>query len=214
MLNLVEITKGNALMKPDEIEKLSFKIIDDEAGRHNFPPDQWSIVRRMIHTSADFEYITSVRFHPDAIYNGINALRNGKKIVTDTNMARVGIRKSDLERFGTEVKCFMTDPEVGRIALKIGITKAKAAVDAAIPDMENGIYVIGNAPTALLRLIELVKEKKAKPALIIGLPVGFVNAAKSKANLIEMDYPYISNIGRKGGSNIAASVVNALAKLV
>jgi len=201
-------------MKPDEIEKLSFKIIDDEAGRHNFPPDQWSIVRRMIHTSADFEYITSVRFHPDAIYNGINALRNGKKIVTDTNMARVGIRKSDLERFGTEVKCFMTDPEVGRIALKIGITKAKAAVDAAIPDMENGIYVIGNAPTALLRLIELVKEKKAKPALIIGLPVGFVNAAKSKANLIEMDYPYISNIGRKGGSNIAASVVNALAKLV
>ncbi len=128
-------------------------------------------------------------------------------------MARVGIRKSDLERFGTEVKCFMTDSEVGRIASKTGTTKAKAAVDAAIPDMENGIYVIGNAPTALLRLIELVKEKKAKPALIIGFPVGFVNAAESKANLIEMDYPYISNIGRKGGSNIAASVVNALAKL-
>jgi precorrin-8X/cobalt-precorrin-8 methylmutase len=200
-------------MKPDEIEELSFKVIDDEAGRHNFSPDQWSIVRRMIHTSADFEYMESIRFHKDAIARGLEAIRNGENIVTDTNMARVGIRKSDLERFGTEVKCFMTDSEVCRIASKTGTTKAKAAVDAAIPDMENGIYVIGNAPTALLRLIELVKEKKAKPALIIGLPVGFVNAADSKANLIEMDYPYISNIGRKGGSNIAASVVNALAKL-
>ncbi len=201
-------------MKPDEIEKLSFKIIDDEAGRHDFPPDQWSIVRRMIHTSADFEYMESVRFHKHAISRGLEAIRNGKNIITDTNMAKAGIRKSDLERFGTEVKCFMTDPEVGRIALKTGITRAKAAVDAAISDMKDGIYVIGNAPTALLRLIELVKRKKAKPALIIGLPVGFVNAAESKANLIEMDQPYISNIGRKGGSNIAASVVNALAKLV
>ncbi len=201
-------------MKPEEIEKLSFKIIDDEVGRHNFPPDQWYIVRRMIHTSADFEYVESVRFHKYAIARGLEAIKNGENIITDTNMARVGIRKSDLERFGTEIKCFMTDPEVGRIASKIGTTKAKAAVDAAIPDMENGIYVIGNAPTALLRLIELVKRKKAKPALIIGLPVGFVNAAESKANLIAMDQPYISNIGRKGGSNIAASVVNALAKLI
>ena len=201
-------------MKPDEIEELSFKIIDDEAGRHNFPPDQWSIVRRMIHTSADFEYMESVRFHKYAISKGLEAIRNGENIITDTNMAKAGIRKSNLERFGTKVKCFMTDPEVGRIALKTGITRAKAAVDAAISDMKDGIYVIGNAPTALLRLIELVKRKKAKPALIIGLPVGFVNAAESKANLIKMDHPYISNIGRKGGSNIAASVVNALAKLV
>lgn len=201
-------------MKPEEIEALSFKIIDKEAPPHNFPPDQWSIVRRMIHTSADFEYMESVRFHKHAIARGLEAIKNGENIITDTNMARVGIRKSDFERFDTEVKCFMTDSEVGRIASKTGTTKAKAAVDAAIPDMENGIYVIGNAPTALLRLIELVKEKKAKPALIIGLPVGFVNAAESKANLIAMDQPYISNIGRKGGSNIAASVVNALAKLV
>ena len=201
-------------MKPEEIEALSFKIIDKEAPPHHFSFDQWSIVRRMIHTSADFEYVKSVRFHKHAIARGLEAIKNGENIITDTNMARVGIRKSDLERFGTQVKCFMTDPEVGRIALKTGNTKAKAAVDAAIQDMENGIYVVGNAPTALLRLIELVKEKKAKPALIIGLPVGFVNAAEAKANLIEMDYPYISNIGRKGGSNIAASVVNALAKLV
>lgn len=205
--------KDVKIMKPEEIEELSFKIIDNEAGRHDFPPDQWSIVRRMIHTSADFEYMESIRFHKDAIAKGLEAIRNGENIVTDTNMARVGIRKSDLDRFGTEVKCFMTDPEVGRIALKSGITKAKAAVDAAIQDMENGIYVVGNAPTALLRLIELVKRKKAKPALIIGLPVGFVNAAESKAKLIATDQPYISNVGRKGGSNIAASVVNALAKL-
>jgi len=201
-------------MKPEEIEELSFKIIDKEAPPHHFSFDQWSIVRRMIHTSADFEYVKSVRFHKHAIVRGLEAIKNGENIITDTNMARVGIRKSDLERFGTEVKCFMTDPEVCRIALKTGTTKAKAAVDAAIPDMENGIYVIGNAPTALLRLIELVKEKKAKPALIIGIQVWFVNAAESKANLIAMDQPYISNIGRKGGSNIAASVVNALAKLV
>ena len=201
-------------MKPEEIEELSFKIIDKEAPPHHFFFDQWSIVRRMIHTSADFEYVKSVRFHKHAIVRGLEAIKNGENIITDTNMARVGIRKSDLERFGTEVKCFMTDSEVCRIASKTGTTKAKAAVDAAIPDMENGIYVIGNAPTALLRLIELVKRKKAKPALIIGLPVGFVNAAESKANLIAMDQPYISNIGRKGGSNIAASVVNALAKLV
>ncbi len=200
-------------MKPDEIETLSFKIIDEEAGNHTFPSDKWSVVRRMIHTSADFEYIKSVRFHPDAISCGINALRNGKKIITDTNMAKAGIRKSDLERFGTQIKCFMTDPEIGRIASKNGITKAKAAVDAAITDMRDGIYVIGNAPTALLRLIELINAKKTNPALIIGFPVGFVNAAESKAALVDLDYPYISNIGRKGGSNIAASVVNALIKL-
>ena len=200
-------------MKPNEIEALSFKIIDEEAGTHKFSSDEWSIVQRMIHTSADFEYIKSVRFHTDAISCGINALRKGKTIITDTNMAKAGIRKTDLERFNAQVKCFMTDPEIGRIASKNGITRAKAAVDAAIPDMQGGIYVIGNAPTALLRLIELVKEKKANPALIIGLPVGFVNAAESKKELVELDYPYISNIGRKGGSNIAASVVNALIKI-
>ena len=200
-------------MRPDEIETLSFKIIDEEAGTHNFPSDKWSVVRRMIHSSADFEYIKSVRFHPDAISCGINALRCGKKIITDTNMAKAGIRKSDLEQFGTQVKCFMTDPEIERVASKNKITRAKAAVDAAITDMQDGIYVIGNAPTALLRLIELVKAQKAGPALIVGLPVGFVNAAESKAALVDLDCPYISNIGRKGGSNIAASVVNALAKL-
>ncbi len=198
-------------MKPGEIETLSFQIIDQEAGIHGFSDEQWPVVRRMIHTSADFDYKDSVRFHPDAVAAGLAAIRNGKSIITDTNMARVGIRQRDLEPFGGEVKCFMNDSRVHENAKSTGTTRAHAAVDAAISDMDAGIYVIGNAPTALLHLIERVKEQKAHPALIIGLPVGFVNAAESKAELIKLDNPpYITNVGRKGGSNVAAAVVNAL----
>ena len=200
-------------MKPEQIEELSFKIIDQEAGSHNFTQDQWSVVRRMIHTSADFEYKEMIRFHPNAIQAGISAIRAGKSIITDTNMARVGIRKAELERFGATVKCYMTDPEIGEKARNNGTTRAKAAVEAAVADMKDGIYVIGNAPTALMRLCELMQAGEAGPSLVVGLPVGFVNAAESKAALIEMDFPYISNVGRKGGSNVAASVVNALAIL-
>ena len=200
-------------MKPDEIERSSFQIIDQEAGTHHFTGQQWSIVRRMIHTTADFEFKEMVRFHPHAVSAGIEAIRNGKMIITDTNMARVGIRKKESEQFGGQVKCYINDPLIHEKAAVTGDTRAKAAVDMAISEMKDGIYVVGNAPTALLRLIELVCEKKAQPALIIGLPVGFVNAAESKAALVEMDAPYISNVGRKGGSNVAASVVNALAIL-
>ena len=200
-------------MKPDEIERSSFQIIDQEAGTHHFSDQQWSIVRRIIHTTADFEFKEMVRFHPDAISAGIEAIRNGKMIITDTNMARVGIRKKESEQFGGCVKCYINDPLIHEKAAATGVTRAKAAVDMAISDMKDGIYVVGNAPTALLRLIELIGEKKAHPALIIGLPVGFVNAAESKAALMELDTPYISNLGRKGGSNVAASVVNALAIL-
>jgi precorrin-8X/cobalt-precorrin-8 methylmutase len=200
-------------MKPDEIESRSFAIIDREAGPHNFTAEQWAIVQRMIHTSADFEYKEKVRFHPDAVASGIRAIRAGNSIITDTNMARVGIRSKDLNGYGVSVKCFMDDPAIHNKAKTDGSTRAKVAVEAAIGEMKGGIYVIGNAPTALLRLIELVKKEIAHPALIIGLPVGFVNAAESKMALMKCDIPYISNIGRKGGSNIAASVVNALTKL-
>ncbi len=200
-------------MKPDEIERSSFQIIDQEAGNHHYTEQQWSIVRRIIHTTADFEFKDLVRFHKAAISAGIEAIRNGKMIVTDTNMARVGIRKKESEQFGGQVKCYINDPQIHEKALATGGTRAEAAVDMAVSDMKDGIYVVGNAPTALLRLIELVGEQKAHPALIIGLPVGFVNAAESKAALMEMEYPYISNVGRKGGSNVAASVVNALAIL-
>ena len=197
-------------MKPDEIENLSFQIIEREIGAHNLRNEQWIIVRRMIHTSADFGYKDMVRFHSDAIKSGLDAIRSGKNIITDTNMARVGIRKREIEQFGGRVRCYMNDQQVHSNAKATGVTRAKIAVDMAVEDMQGGIYVIGNAPTALLRLIELVKEQKARPALIIGLPVGFVNAAESKAALMELDYPYISNVGRKGGSNVAASVINAL----
>ncbi|MBU1344988.1 MAG: precorrin-8X methylmutase [Proteobacteria bacterium] len=198
-------------MKPQEIEDLSFKIIEREAGDHGFSDDQWPIVRRMIHTSADFEYIHTVRFHPDAVQKGIAAIKSGCRIFTDTNMARVGIRKKEIQDFGGEVRCLIADEAVAAAAKKQGTTRALAAVDMACDWMKDGIYVIGNAPTALLRLIELIKDQKASPALIIGIPVGFVNAAESKEALMALDVPYITSKGRKGGSNIAASIVNALA---
>jgi precorrin-8X/cobalt-precorrin-8 methylmutase len=197
-------------MKPLEIEQLSFQIIDSEAGDHGFPPDQWPLVRRVIHTSADFEWQAMIRLHPQAIASGVAAIRAGGTIVTDTNMARVGIRQRDLEAFGGSVRCYMADERVAAAAAREGITRAKAAVDLAAAEVSGGIYVVGNAPTALLRLIELIDQGQAKPALVVGLPVGFVNAAESKALLLDGDVPFISNVGRKGGSNVAAAVVNAL----
>jgi precorrin-8X/cobalt-precorrin-8 methylmutase len=202
-------------MKPQEIEDKSFAIIDAEAGPHAYDTAQWQIVRRVIHTSADFEWQQMMRFHPRAIEAGIAAIRAGKPIITDTNMARVGIRARDLARFGGETRCYMADPKVAHRAASEGITRAKAAVDLAAEEMagqgaSNGIFVVGNAPTALLRLIELAAASKAAPALVVGLPVGFVNAAESKAALMQTDLPFIANIGRKGGSNVAAAVVNAL----
>lgn len=197
-------------MRPEEIEALSFRIIEEEAGTHGFTPRQWQVVRRMIHTSADFDYLKTVRFHQAAIDAGLEAIKQGKTIYSDTNMARIGIRKNDLAAFGCEVRCLMTDPDVARMASESGSTRAKAAVDHAARNLDGGIYVVGNAPTALLRLIELIDQGRAAPALVIGLPVGFVNAAESKAALLKTEIPYITNTGRKGGSNLAASVVNAL----
>ncbi|MBF0228255.1 MAG: precorrin-8X methylmutase [Desulfamplus sp.] len=198
-------------MTPQEIENLSFSIIDSEAQEHGFNVQEWKIVQRVIHTSADFEYINTLRFHKDAISAGIDAIKRGATIITDTNMAKVGIRKGEIGMFGGEVKCFIADKDVSEQAKKDGITRAVAAVDKSTEIINNGIYVVGNAPTALLRIIELLRDGVIKPALIIGLPVGFVNASESKEALIKLDYPYISNIGRKGGSNVAASVVNAMA---
>ncbi len=200
-------------MKPDDIEKLSFDIIEKEAGDHGFAPDAWAVVARMIHTSADFDYLESVRIHPRAIAAGIGAIQAGRPVITDTNMARAGIRKMDLAGFGCEVRCDMADPFIAEIAKKNGTTRALAAVDAQAEAMAGGIYVVGNAPTALLRLIALIREGTAAPALVVGLPVGFVNAAESKAELLDAGVPYITNIGRKGGSNVAAAVVNALVLL-
>jgi precorrin-8X/cobalt-precorrin-8 methylmutase len=197
-------------MKPQEIEAKSFAIIDAEAGPHEHDPAQWQVVRRVIHTSADFEWQEMLRFHPRAIDAGIAAIRAGTPIITDTHMARVGIRVRDLTRFVGEVRCYMTDPKVADRAAVEGITRARAAVDLAAENAAGAIFVVGNAPTALLRLLELAAANQAAPALVVGLPVGFVNAAESKAALMETDLPFITNTGRKGGSNVAAAVVNAL----
>lgn len=197
-------------MKPTDIETRSFAIIDAEAGPRGFAPDAWSVVRRMIHTTADFEYLETVRLHPAAIESGLAALRSGRPIFTDTEMVRAGIRKADAARMGVSVSCRITDATVGRLAQSEGITRSQAAVDAVLPQLNGAIYAVGNAPTALLRLNELIRRGTATPALVIGLPVGFVNAAESKAELLELPVPHITNVGRKGGSNVAASVVNAL----
>ncbi len=197
-------------MRPDEIERQSFAIIDAEAGAHDFAPEHWAIVRRMIHTSADFDYMRSVRIHPLAVKAGIRCIRGAGVIYTDTNMARTGIRQSALARFNASTRCLMATEEIARMAAEQNVTRARAAVDAVADRLGNSIYVVGNAPTALLRLIELIRQGRPVPALVIGLPVGFVNAAESKAELLRLDVPYITNVGRKGGSNVAASVVNAL----
>ena len=197
-------------MRPDEIERLSFQIIDRDAGDHGFPAEQWQVVRRVIHTSADFEWQTMIRLHPNAIAAGVAAIGDGCSVVTDTNMARVGIRRRDMARFGGSVRCYMADERVVETAAREGTTRARAAVDAAAAEVPGGIYVVGNAPTALLRLLELVDQGRVHPALVVGLPVGFVNAAESKALLLDYDLPYITNVGRKGGSNVAAAVLNAL----
>lgn len=199
-------------MKPQEIEALSFNIIDAEAGdaKQRFTPEQWVVVRRMIHTSADFDYLESTRFCNGAVAAGVAAIRTGAGIITDTRMAATGIRKSDLQRFGGSLTCYIDDPRVREAAAAEETTRARAAVDLAAGESNGAVYVVGNAPTALLRLVELTRQKKVQPALIVGFPVGFVQAAESKQALAELDCPFITNVGRKGGSNIAAAVMNAL----
>ncbi len=200
-------------MKPKEIEDLSFKIIDKEAKNHGFTPEKWQVLRRIIHTTADFEYLKTIRFHPNAISIAISTILKGKAIFTDTNMARVGIRSSVLDKFNISAQCLINAPKVCKMAEEKEMTRAKASVICAAADVEGGIYVVGNAPTALFEIIKLFKQNLISPALVIGFPVGFVNAAESKAALIETKIPYITNHGRKGGSNVAASVVNALTLL-
>lgn len=202
-------------MKPEEIEAESFRIIDAEAGEHDWPAAEWQVVRRAIHTSADFEYVRSMVFSEGAVEQALAALKSGCGIVTDTNMALSGIGKARLAPFGNKVVCHVADPDVAELAKRDGITRSIAAMRKALTLPGNRIFVIGNAPTALFELLRLIDEGKANPALIIGLPVGFVGAEESKIALAAMKYPvpFITNMGRKGGSNVAAAVVNALAIL-
>lgn len=202
-------------MKPEEIEIESFRIIDAEAGDHGWPDAEWQIVRRAIHTSADFEYVRSMMFSEGVVEKAVAALKNGAGIVTDTNMALSGISKPRLAPFGCAVSCHVADPDVAERAKAEGVTRSITAMRKAVANPENLIFVIGNAPTALFELLRLIETGATKPALIIGLPVGFVGAEESKIALAAgtHDILYITNIGRKGGSNVAAAVVNALAIL-
>ncbi len=202
-------------MKPEEIETQSFQIIDSEAGEHGWPQAEWQVVRRAIHTSADFEYARSMVFSDGVVEKALAALKGGAGVVTDTNMALSGISKARLASFGCAVTCHVADPDVAELAQKEGVTRSIAAMRKAITNPDNRIFVIGNAPTALFELLRLMQAGQVDPALVVGLPVGFVGAEESKNALAGdgHDVPFITNIGRKGGSNVAAAVVNALAIL-
>lgn len=197
-------------VQPQEIEGKSFEIITEEIGEHPFTEDQYPVVQRVIHASADFELGRSMLFHPNAIEAGIQAIREGRKLVADVQMVQVGISKPRLEKFGCSVHVYISDPDVMEEAKRLNTTRAIVATRKAIREADGGIFAIGNAPTALLELIRLVKEGIAKPGLIIGMPVGFVSAAESKEELAKLDIPFITNVGRKGGSTVVVAAVNAL----
>ena len=196
---------------PLEIEAESFRRIEARVGSHHLPPDVWFLVRRIIHTTADLDYLKAVRVHPRAIAAGVEALRRGAPVSADTRMLLSGISTGRLPRLGVEPFCLMDDPEVAQEARRQGTTRAAAAMEAALPRLAGGIVAIGNAPTALLRLLELLKGGAPPPALVVGIPVGFVNAQESKDLLTKQSCPYITALGPKGGSAVAASVINALA---
>lgn len=201
-------------VKPREIEKRSFEIITRELGERKLDGDKELIIKRCIHTSADFEYADSLCFSQGAVKKAIEAIKEGACIVTDTQMGRSGINKRALARYGGEVYCFMSDEDVAQTAKEQGTTRATASMDKAAALEKPLIFAIGNAPTALIRLYELIQEKRIRPALIIGVPVGFVNVVQSKELIMETDVPYIVARGRKGGSNIAACICNALLYMI
>ena len=202
------------IMKPADIERRSMEIIDGELASRGIalPADTLPIVRRVIHTTADFDYAQSLRFTPDAVRLGQAALRGGV-IVTDTNMALAGINKAALKRLGGEAVCFMAEERIAAEAKARGVTRATASVDYAAERFPGAIFAVGNAPTALLRLAEHM-ERGMRPALVIGAPVGFVNVVESKERILalcgRLGVPAVVALGRKGGSGVAAAICNAL----
>ncbi len=194
---------------PADIEARSFEIIRSELP-HPVPEDLAPVIIRAIHTSADFEYADSLCFSEGVMDIARKALKNGATIVTDTNMALAGINRGALEKLGCRKICFMADPEVAAAAKENGFTRAAASVDKAASINGPLIYAVGNAPTALIRLYEKISSGEMKPDLIIGVPVGFVNVVQAKELIMTAGVPYIVARGRKGGSNVAAAIVNAL----
>ncbi len=199
------------IIKPMDIEKRSFEIITELLGDRKLDPENELVIKRVIHTTADFDYADNLVFSEHAVQKGIEALRGGCDIVTDTQMARSGVSKASLEKLGGAVHCFISDPEVAAEAKARGITRAVVSMEHAAKLDKPLIFAIGNAPTALMRLRELIEEGAVSPALVIGVPVGFVNVVESKEQIIQSNAaPYIVARGRKGGSNVAAAICNAL----
>jgi precorrin-8X/cobalt-precorrin-8 methylmutase len=198
---------------PMLIETKSFEIIGENMSEHNFTEAELKIVMRTIHTTGDYDYQNIVRFSNGAIEGALEAFRSGCKIVTDTKMAFSGINKNSLEKLQCSIDCFIADDEVFKTAKEKGITRSMAAVDIAV-DRGTDIYVVGNAPTALFRIGEMIKEGRIMPRLVIAVPVGFVGAAESKEYIRGIEVPTISTFGTKGGSNVAAAIVNALLYMI
>ena len=195
---------------PGDIERRSMEIIEEELGEIVLPPQEKEIIKRVIHTSADFEYARTLRFSADAVEKGLEALRRRGTIVTDTNMALAGVSRTALDSLGCRKVCFMADDDVAAAARENGTTRAVASMDKAC-SLEGPLMVaVGNAPTALLRLDELIREGRIAPALVIAVPVGFVNVVYAKEKIMKTGVPYIAAKGRKGGSNVAAAICNAL----
>ena len=197
-------------IKPMDIEKRSFDIITEILGDTRLDPENELVIKRVIHTTADFEYVQNLVFSDHAVQKGIEALKNGCDIVTDTQMAKSGINKTILGKLGGQVHCFMSDADVAAEAKERGITRAIVSMERAAKLPKPCIFAIGNAPTALISLYEQMEAGKLNPALIIGVPVGFVNVVESKEMIIESGVPHIVSRGRKGGSNVAAAICNAM----
>ena len=198
---------------PQEIESESMNIIDAEAGAHSFSAEEWTIVRRIIHASADFEVMHSIRFHPHAIAAGVAAIKKGCPIYTDTEMLAVAITKNVQERFGCRVLCHVADPAIKKESDASGITRSALAMRKAAAVMNHGIIAVGNAPTALTEAIRIFTEGMITPDLIIGMPVGFVGAAESKEALFSSGLVCITMLGRKGGTPATVATLNALMKI-
>ena len=196
--------------KPMDIEKRSFAIITELLGDTRLEPENELVIKRVIHTSADFDYVKNLVFSEHAVQKGIAALRGGCDIVTDTQMAKAGINKTILSKLGGQVHCFMSDPDVAAEARERGITRASVSMERAAKLPKPCIFAIGNAPTALISLHEQIQAGTLNPALVVGVPVGLVNVVESKELLLTDPVPYILALGRKGGSNVAAAICNAM----
>jgi len=202
-------------IKPEDIEKRSFEIIDEELAASGFEPRRLSeeeirVIKRCIHTTADFEYAKTMCFSYGAVKKMKSLIREGATIVTDTNMALAGINKKELDKYGCKAVCYMADKDIASKAEELGLTRACVSMEKAMVNDGPVIFVVGNAPTALITLKEHYEKREYTPAFVVGVPVGFVNVVVAKEMIVNSYIPHIVNRGRKGGSTVAAAIVNAV----